>query len=155
MSKSTYVLRWIAVLPGAFLSAFLVAFPIHWAVMLIQHLGTDSDDSGSGSPLSLYYYLAAIPPEVLEYFGRAFFAPFVAISSGAHIAPNYKFPTAIALAIGFGIFYGWAATMIANDISSGLYTGGRWLRLAITIFLCIAGLATGLFQARKYDKATY
>ncbi len=154
MSSSTYVLRWIAVLPGVALAVFLVGFPIHWVVMLIQHFGTSSDDSGSGSPFSLYYYLAAIPPEVLEYFGRAFFAPFVVTTVGALIAPNYKFPTAIALAIGFGVFYGWAGTLVANDISSGLYTRGRWLNLAGTIFLLIAGVATGLLQAHKYDKAT-
>jgi uncharacterized membrane protein len=141
------------VLPGVALAVFLVGFPIHWVVMLIQHFGTSSDDSGSGTPLSLYYYFAMIPPEVLEYFGRAFFAPLIVTTVGARIAPKYKFPTAIALAIGLGVFYGWAATMIANDISSGLYTSGRWLNLVVTIFLLVAGVTVGLFQAHKYDKA--
>jgi uncharacterized membrane protein len=132
----------------------LVLFPIHWAVLLIQHFGTSSDDSGSGSPLSLYYYLAALPPEVLEYFGRAFFAPFVLIAAGANIAPKFKFQTGIALAIAMGFLYGVGATMIADDISNGLYTPERWLRLGISVLLYIAGIAVGLFQARKLEKQT-
>lgn len=139
-------------LPGALLCVVLVLFPIHWVVMLIQHFGTSSDDSGSGSPLSIYYYLAAIPPDVLEYFGRAFFAPFVLIVAGASIAPRFKFQTGIALAIAIGFLYGVAATMIASDISDGLYTPERWLHLGITILLAISGIAAGLFQANKAER---
>lgn len=149
MSRSTYVLRWVAVLPGAVFSALLVEFPIHWAVELIQYSGTVDDHS-----VTIYSTLfAAITPDVLEYFGYAFFVPFIITSIGARIAPKYKFPTAIALAIGMGFSYGWIATQIAGDISSGSYTSGSWLRLAITIVLAIAGLSAGLFQAYKHDKA--
>ncbi|BBP02776.1 hypothetical protein TPL01_02080 [Sulfuriferula plumbiphila] len=120
--------------------------------MLIQYLGTSSDDSGSGSALSVYYYLAALPPEVLQYFGNAFFTPFVVITAGANIAPKFKFPTGIALAIALGVVYGVVATIIVGEISNGLYTPERLLRLGITVFLCVGGIAAGLFQARKAER---
>jgi hypothetical protein len=153
LSRQREILRWIAVLPGALLAVVVVLFPIHWTVMLVQHLGTSSDDSGSGSPLSLWYYLAKIEPEALELFGNALVAPFVLISVGARIAPKFRFFTGIALAVTLGVFYGVAATYIAGDISDGLYTPERWLRLAITVCLQIGGVVTGLFQARKVEKS--
>jgi hypothetical protein len=121
--------------------------------MFIQHLGTSSDDSGSGSPLSLWYYLAKIDPEELELFGNAFVTPFFLISVGARIAPKFRFLTGIALAVALGVFYGVAATSILDDISGGLYTPERWLRLAITICLQVGGVIAGLFQARKGEKS--
>ncbi|MBK8114664.1 MAG: hypothetical protein IPK44_09090 [Candidatus Accumulibacter sp.] len=152
LSRRAEILRWIAVLPGALAAVVIVLFPIHWTVMLIEHLGTSTDDSGSGSPLSLWYYLAKIDPEVLELFGNAFFAPIVLISVGARIAPKFKFFTGIALAVALGVFYGVAATSIADDISEGLYTPERWLRLAITVCLQIGGVIAGLFLARKVER---
>jgi hypothetical protein len=133
------------------IGVFLVQLPIHWVVMLIQYFGTSTDDSGSGSPFSFYYYLAAIPPDVLENFGRAFFAPFAFITAGANIAPKFKFPTGIALAVALGVIYGVGATIIADEITGGLYTPERWLRLGISLLLYIAGIAVGLFQAHKAE----
>ena len=117
VSHRRYILRWVGVLPGALLCVFIVTFPIHWVVMLIQHFGTSFDTSGRGSPLSFYYYLAMLSPEVLETFGNAFFTPFVLITAGANIAPQFKFPTGIGLAVALGVVYGVAATAIAEDIS--------------------------------------
>lgn len=71
-------------------------FPIHWVVVLIQAFGRADDTTGiiiDGKKL-----LAAIPPDVLEHFGYAFFTPFVLISAAAWIAPRFKFPAGIALA---------------------------------------------------------
>lgn len=152
-SRRAELLRWISVLPGALVAVVVVLFPIHWAVMLIGHLGTSSDDSGSGSPLSLWYYLAKIDPEVLELFGNAIITPIVLISVGARIAPKFKFFTGIALAVVLGVFYGVAATSVADDISDGLYTSERRLRLAITVCLQIGGVFAGLFLARKVEKS--
>ena len=147
--------RWIVVLPGALLAVLIAMFPIHWAVMLIQHLGTSTDDSGSGSPLSTYYYLAALTPEVLEYFGNAFFTPIVFIAAGANIAPKFKFATGIGLALALGVFYGAVSTQIAEEIADGLYTPERWLRLAVTLCLWVAGVAVGLVQARNAGKRQF
>ena len=120
--------------------------------MLFKYFGTSSDDSGSGGPLSIYYYLALFSPEVLETFGNAFLTPFVLIATGVTIAPKFKFATGIVLAFVMGVAYGWAATVIAEEISDGLYTSERWLQLAITILLCVSGVITGLFQARKAER---
>jgi hypothetical protein len=141
------VLRWIGIIPGALLCAFLADFPIHWAVMLVGYLGTEHDNN------SIVYTdpIAAIPPEVLELFGNAFFTPFVIISVGARIAPRHKFHTGIALAIILGVIYGVVSTWVARDISEGVYTAGRWIRLGITILLCISGLIAGLYVARRQD----
>jgi hypothetical protein len=153
LTRRVVILRWIAVLPGALAAVIIVLFPIHWFVMLVGHLGTSSDDSGSGSLLSLWHYLANIDPEVLEFFGNAIFTPLVLISVGARIAPKFKFFTGIALAIALGVFYGMAATSIADDISEGLYTPERWLRLAITVCLQIGGVIIGLLVARMMEKS--
>lgn len=153
LSRRAEVLRWIAVLPGALIAVVAVLFPIHWAVMFIGQLGTSADDSGSGSPLSLWYYLAKIDPRVLEFFDNALISPIVLISVGARIAPKFKFFTGITLAVALGVLYGVAAASIADDISEGLYTPERWLRLAITVCLQVGGVVAGLFLARKVEKS--
>lgn len=83
--------------------------------------------------------LAAIPPEMLERFGYAFFVPMVLIIAGAKIAPKYKFQTGIAMAIFWGLLFGCATGMVVTKhINMG------WLRYAITFALGIAGCVIGL-----------
>lgn len=147
MSKPVQVLRWLAVLPGAFLCVLLVAFPIHWAVELMQLFGRSNDDSfvsiDGKTPL------AAIPPEMLERFGYAFFTPLVMIIVGAKIAPKFKSQTGIALAVLWGIIFGAGMTFV---ISQGQYFGWGWLHFAITCVLGIAGISLGLFRVHKAQK---
>ena len=147
MSVAIQVLRWLAVLPGAFLCALLVTFPIHWVVMLIQLFGDSGDDAvvsiGGKNPL------AAIPPEMLERFGYALFTPLVMIMVGAKIAPKFKFPTGIALAVLWGIVFGAG---MALAISQGQYSGGGWLRFIVTCVLDIAGVSFGLFKVHKAQR---
>lgn len=150
MSRLAIVIRWIAVLPSAVLCALLAHFPIHWAVMLIKWSGTDVDSDGA---ITYDNPLAAMPDEVLEYFGVAFFVPCIIISVGANVAPKFKLITGIALAILLGVFYGVTSTYIADDVSNGLYTPGRWLRLAVTVILVIAGVAVGLLLAYRAEAA--
>lgn len=132
--------RWIAVLPGALLAVFAVMFPIHWVVML-QYRNT--------SDYSANELAAILSPQTLELFAHAFFTPFILIAVGARIAPKFKFATGIALAVLGGIFYGWIATVIVGQIQQGIYTPARWLRLGITVLLCVTGLVVGLIQAHK------
>jgi len=152
MPRFAYVMRWIAVLPGAILCAILALFPIHWAVMLIKHFWTHVDSDGT---ITYYNPLAALPAEVLEYFANAFFTPFIIISVGARIAPKFKFQAAIALAVLMGVAYGVVSTFVTSDITSGLYTVGRWVRLGVTVILCIAGVSSGLWSAHSAQKAAY
>lgn len=142
MTKFTYLMRWAALLPGALLAAFAVEFPVHWLIMFLRYLGT-----AYGNGMGVTDLIAMVPPDVLELFGNAFFTPFMVIAVGARIAPKFKFQTAITLAVLLGFFYGVGATRVADDVSSGLYTPGRWLRLVITVFLQISGVASGLYDA--------
>lgn len=142
MSKSVQTLRWLAVLPGAILCVFIVAFPIHWVVMFIQHFHSDELLVSIDGKLPL----AAIPPEMLERLGYAFFTPFVMIVSGAYIAPKFKFQTGIALAVLWGM--GFGASMV-YVISKNQYSGRDWLVLAITCALGIAGVSLGLLRVYK------
>ena len=122
---------------------FLVRFPVHWAVALLQSTWGYPGDA-EPNEVSI---LALIPSEALEYFGMSFCAPFVMIAVGASIAPKFKFQTGIALAVVVGGFYGVTATRIAAEILDGLYTPGRWIQLAIAVPICVAGVACGLYRA--------
>src|SRR5436309_2091886 len=93
MNNFRTVVRWVLVLPAALLSAALVAFPVHWVVMLIQLFGTANDESFIS--VDGKTWLAAIPPEVLERFGYAFFTPFIMVYCGAWVAPKFKFETSL------------------------------------------------------------
>ena len=144
MSKPVQVLRWLGILPGAFLCVFLVTFPIHWTVMLIQILGRSDNDafiSINGKTL-----IAAVPPEMLERFGYAFFAPLVMIIVGTIIAPRFKFQTSIVLAILWGIIFGAGMILTLQSSDWG------WLRSVITVLLGIGGAGLGLFWAHKAQK---
>ena len=141
-TRGNYILRWAAVVPGALLSVFVAMFPIHWIVML-QYVDTLDYD---GSDLE-----GLLSPQTLESLANAFFTPFIFIAVGSRIAPKFKFFTGIALAILLGIVYGWVAIVIVGEIRQGLYTPARWLRLGITMLLCIGGFAVGLFHARKVE----
>jgi len=142
--KCLQVLRWLGIIPGAFLCTLLVMFPIHWVVMLIQLFGRSRE--GDFISIDGKNPLAAIPPEMLERFGYALFTPFVIIIVGAKIAPKFKFPTGIALAVLWGVLFGAA---ISLAISKGQYEGWGWLRFAITCVLGIAGVGLGLFNVHK------
>lgn len=143
MTRRNYILRWAAVVPGALLSVFIAMFPIHWVVML-QYMDTPDYDASDLEAL--------LNPQTLESLANAFFTPFIVIAVGSRIAPKFKFFTGIALAVLLGVVYGWAATVVVGEIQQGLYTPARWLRLGITVLLCIAGLAGGLLQARKVEQ---
>lgn len=140
MSRRNYILRWATVIPGALLSVFVAMFPIHWVVML-QYMNTPDYDASDIEAL--------LSPQTLESLANAFFTPLIFIAVGSRIAPKFKFSTGIALAVLLGVFYGWLGTVVIGEIQQGLYTPSRWLRLGVTVLLCIAGLAVGLFQARK------
>ncbi|MDD4050548.1 MAG: hypothetical protein PHR28_01435 [candidate division Zixibacteria bacterium] len=144
MSKTRAIFRWLAVIPGAVICAFLAAFPIHWAVVLLQLFGFYGDDSAvlvDGKTL-----LAAVPPEMLERFGYAFFTPFVMTIIGAKIAPNFKFQTAIALAILWALIFGGVMTFV---ITKGMIPSGGWLQLAVTCILGLSGVGFGLYKVYK------
>lgn len=146
MSKPIQFLRWLIVPPTAFLCAFLATFPVHWVVALIQIFSRVGDPFITINGKNL---LAAIPPETLEKLGNAFFGPLVMITSGASMAPKFKFVTGISFAILWGIIFGAGMTLA---ITQGQYSGSGWLRFAITCALGIAGVASGVYHVHIAQK---
>lgn len=154
MTAAALILRWICVLPGALLAAFLVALPVHWVVMLIQlrdrFFGRPDDsfisttDGRSG--------LAAIPPEVLERLGMAFFAPFAIVAVGALIAPRYRFRTAVALTV-VSLIGLIAAHVIITSSRDLQFTDG-WFQRTLTYILWVAGFGCGLYVSRTEPTPT-
>jgi hypothetical protein len=144
-SRAKEILRWLAVLPGAFICAFLAQLLIHWIVFASQHDLTERDNHGNFviGPLGL------IDANVLEQLATAFSTPLLVIWAGAQIAPRWRFQTGIALAVILGIVYGIISTIVAREIVDGLYTPGRWLRLVLTVILCALGIAVGLVIAHR------
>lgn len=142
------LLRWIGVFPGALLSALLVAFPVHWVVMLIQLTDTPEESfitiGGKG-------LLAAIPPETLERLGYAFFVPFTFISIGAAIAPRFKFFTASVLGTLVIVFLAYAHLVVAKN---GLFFEGGTLKFVLTRVLWGAAIVCGLYKARIAERAS-
>src|SRR5258705_3299828 len=143
LQKSALVgmLRWAAILPGAVLVAFVAQFPIHWMVLLMTS-GVERDSKGK--PV-LDLSLAALPADVVEYFANALLMPFLLIAVGARIAPRYKLQTGIVLAVLVVGFIGSLVPRIVDDITEGLYTFWRWVRLAITIALLGTSSFWGLY----------
>ncbi len=139
-SRLKHYLRWLAVLPGAGISAVLATFPIHWIIMLIKYTGTEVDEDGT---IIYDNFIAAIPPDILEYFAYAFSTPFVIILVGAYIAPSHKFVTSITLAlallVGYAVLFAVSGSVIAI---SGL-------RFIVTVALNVAGIASGLYMVRR------
>ena len=149
------LLRWIALVPSSILCVLVVLFPIHWMALLVHHLGTSNDDTGTGGPLSIYYYLAQLGPEALELFGNAVMTPLVVITCASRVAPKLKFEVAIGIAILLGVFYGYTYTVIWEEIQDGRYTSvGHYIRLAVTSFLQLAGICSGLIFARRHARGS-
>jgi ABC-type sugar transport system permease subunit len=135
--RNHYILRWVAVLPGAILAVLVVMFPIHWLVM---HQYTDY---GEGSLRGI------ISPRTLETLANAFFTPFIFVVSGSAIAPKFKYSTGIALALLLFPVYVWIGTVILSDVHQRPNTLFQWFRLGVTVLLWLAGFVFGLRQAKK------
>ena len=140
-SKLKYYLRWLAVLPGAVISAFLVAFPIHWIIMFIGYRHTEINEDGT---VTYENFLAAIPPDVLEYFAYAFSTPFVMIIAGAYIAPSLKFTTAKILSGILFLIFAYITFISTADL---VFTG---LHFAATVALNLCGIVAALIIVQKY-----
>ncbi len=138
--------RWICVLPGALLCVVLVAFPVHWVVQLVQMFGRSDDSFITVDGKNL---LAAIPPEHLERFGQALFAPFAFVCGGAWIAPSQRFRTGIILAVTLVALLVVLHTYVAL---ANLTLAGGWFQRGLTHLLRIGGLSWGVYRAHEMDK---
>jgi len=133
-----YWLRWLAVLPAALMAIVLVSFPVHIAVLLINSGNTEDSNN----------LLTAIPPETLERFGQAFFAPVAMVFAAAKTAPSHRLYVAGLLVIAYAMFLG-AAMMYAG--SHGYYSGRYWAEFAVVVGLGFAGLAYSMYQIHQEE----
>ena len=128
--KVTFWLRWLAALPVGLLAVVVVAFPIHWAVLIITSTRSGDDSIG----------LWDLPPETLERLGQAFFAPLALVYIGARVAPAFKLHTAGMLIILWAMGLGAALTYGAMI---GAYEEWAWLEFGAVGVLGVAGAITG------------
>ena len=147
MTTFKKTMRWIAILPAAFLAVPLVWFPVHWAVMLIHFFGNYFDITGITSEETGKDVLAAISVDTLERFGDAFFSPFTFVFVGAYVAPSHKFASGIFLATLYST--GVIALMTVVAPQYGIHISDGPLRIVALALTGIAGISCGLFQAHK------
>ncbi len=142
-SPLSYICRWLAVLPGSVVCVILVMFPIHWAIMLIQFTFKNEIINVEDS-ISL---LARIPPEMLESFICVLFTPMVLIVTGSKIAPKCKLHVGIAMAILWGLWFGFVTGMgVARIINMD------WFLHSISFALGVAGCVIGLLLVHKKQR---
>jgi hypothetical protein len=144
--------RWIAFIPGSLLAVLIAQFPIHWLVMLIHSLGKSDSDSGSGTALSLYYWLAKVEAEKLELLFSAFFTPLILITVVALIAPKYKLFLASICAVGLLVADLYIVMIDIANIDEGPNEDYEWIRLFVTLGLAVTGMTLGLIKSYKLQK---
>lgn len=98
-------LRWLFIIPAAVLAAALVAFPIHWLVMI--NLG-----GWSREPIIEIRDQGTL--KSIELFLQGLFGPFAFVYAGARTAPSRRFPVALVLAVIVVV----GALLLANWINS-------------------------------------
>lgn len=146
MTKLKQILRWLAVVPGALLGAFIVMFPVHWCAMYIHHFGSPdpiiTDDQGRG-------LLQSMPLESLERFGDALFVAGTLVGVGAFIAPRFHFATAIVLTL---LLVGCISWVFSNVSSMGMHFDDSPFRMVITAIFWLVSIGSALSYARGLDK---
>jgi hypothetical protein len=96
MNRFVSILRWLLILPGAFLAGFIVTFPVHWIVQIYKFL----PDSGDSAITNEYgeSILHALQLQDLERIGYALVVPATGIYVASLIAPRARFIVAIGMA---------------------------------------------------------
>ncbi len=141
-ATSRFWLRWLAVLPAGILSAVLVSFPVHWAVLIITGFAGNDDSIGLGD----------LPPETLERLGIAFFVPLAFVMGGAKVAPTYRLQTAVVLIILLAMAFSASTTYVASNRDIGFdYQGWGWLEFAAVVALWIAGVISAVYYIHQEE----
>ena len=125
-------IRWIAVLPAAFVAANLGYIAVKLVFWLIYNNTGD--------------WLSLASAKTLDVHINAFVVPFVLILIGALVAPSHKLATGIILAI---VCWTFIVVVVTLVISEGI------IPLPFLPLIAIAGTLCGLFQAHKADKNAF
>jgi len=142
------VLRWILVLPGAFLAVILILFPWHWLLLIIFALVSSPSPDAiiSAKDCSTSFLFCFLEIETVERLGYGFITPLSFIVASSYIAPSKKITVGKAFAILMALFICWGifAEQVYDDFQFSYYL--------ILIVLQIAGIYTGLRIIRdKFD----
>lgn len=127
------VLRWIAVLPGSILVAFLSLFPLHWILYL-----------------ALTKFVEVYPEMPERILGPALLS-YLFVWVGSRISPKYKFETAVVL---FGIWMFLIGGFVFLTIAGSQWFGQQLYFRAggIPTVMAVIGAGIGLFTARMENK---
>jgi tetratricopeptide (TPR) repeat protein len=134
-AKTTFknTMRWIAVLPAAFVAVNLVVLADAFVLIVIYNHTGD--------------WLSLKSTKHLEMMANAFLMPFSFLYVGAYVAPSRKFATGVVLSvvclIGLTVFL----TVAATDPTIHISFFAVYMPL-----IYIAGISCGLYQAYKADK---
>jgi len=136
------IIRWILVLPGALVATFLVAFPIHWVVMV--NLGGWGEDP-----------MVEIRDEstlrAIELFLQGLFGPFAFVCAAAFIAPSRRLIVSIAA----GLIVVLGAAGLAVWINS-LNDTAISVRYGVVNFLSnVAGAVGAILLVKHRTKSSF
>ena len=146
------ILRWIAVLPGAFLATLAAYFPWHWVVLIYANfVGRPEGEE----VLGLSFLVRLIGPETVERLGYGFITPFVTIAIAAKIAPRHKLATGKVVALLIVAIYVFGAFFVVPQYNLIDYfqTASGWGKLypVVSVALWVAGIYTALlFNKRRW-----
>jgi len=135
-----YWLRWIAVLPGAFIGGLLATFPFHLLLYWITYSASANHET--------FFGLIEVTPELGEYIEYIFYPSVMTITFvyvGYKIAPKYKFKTAIVL---FSLYFFIWTTIGIISLTKGVILGGG-IQFSVRTILALVGAIIGLYLAKK------
>ena len=141
------VLRWILVMPGAFLAAILILFPLHWLLLIIFALASSPSPDAiiSAKDCSTSFIFCFLEIKTVERLGYGFITPLTIIVASSYIAPSKKVRVGKVFAILIALFIFW------NIFAEQVYEF-QFSYYLILIVLQIAGIYTGLRIIRdKFD----
>jgi len=137
-----YWMRWLGVLPAAYLARFLTDLPLHWMLYAPYR---DTQELGPSQGHLMRDILAAMIPEPV-------FSPFIGaiafIWAGSIVAPNHPTRTATVL-FGFWLLVSVVLTIVS--LSGGQFFGHQvYLQYSgIAPLMGLIGAGVGLYAVRK------
>lgn len=153
------VARWIVALPAGLVSALLVMFPVHWAIMIIYAGGGNPDSmisvvDADGVERGCNLLTCAVSAESLERMAQAFVTPFVTLTVVARIVPSHRFQ---ALAVLFVLYLVFFIGVLGLSVATGGgplvgrvgfegYSGWRWLEFVAVVAIGISGAVAPFYR---------
>jgi hypothetical protein len=139
-------LRWLAVLPGAFLGGTLIMFPVHWLALYIHRWGIGEPIVSGPDGRSI---IQSIPVDALAALGNALFVPGAVVLAGAYIAPKHRFRTGVTIvAIQLtGVCY------VFKLIHERVYVfDGTAFQMVLTVLLWVVSFGLSLYFLHETDR---